>query len=117
MTATPPAVVAPAPTLTFEDEIRSVNLQWPVKPLLAFLPNQQFDADPVPVRLPLLDLVAAAVPDMHQALTARGLVAVGYPTWVITTGSTAGVDPSLNEVLVCRIDVTPVTRAAGPVTS
>jgi hypothetical protein len=111
-TATPPLA-----EVTVTPEVQSLTLRWPVKPLLAFLSDRPFEAGPVPLRLPLLDLVAAAVPDMNQALTARGVLAAGYPTWVITTGGAAGVDPSLDEVLVCRVDVVPVTREAGPVTS
>jgi hypothetical protein len=103
--------VSTQPEVTYSDEVRSVTLRWPVKTLLAFPADRPVEAGPVALRLPLLDLVAAAVPDMKRELTERGQLAVGYPVWAITSGDTAGVNASIDEVLVCRVDVAPVQRA------
>jgi hypothetical protein len=97
--------------------LQSVMLRWPVKTVLAHLVDAPVSAGPVPLRLPLLDLVAAALPDMTAHLTRRGLTRVGHPRWAITSGTVAGVDASLDELLVCWVDVAPTTRVHTPATT
>jgi hypothetical protein len=86
-----------------------VELMWPVKPVVAFPADRPVEAGPENLRLALIDLVAAAVPDMKAHLQGRGLREVGYPTWFITTGRAAGLKESLDEVLVCRVEAAPLS--------
>lgn len=98
-------------------DVATIELMWPVTPVLAHPVDRPVVDGPAPFRLPLLDLVAAAVPDLKAHLRQRGLREVGYPTWFVTTGTCAGLKASLDEVLVCRITVAPIATTHESVTS